>query len=125
MALRFPSLPGFCMLPLHTDLRLTSLTEKRVPKRCPWGAISINGTLFSKAHSFFLNPFMPIFLIITFVEKRVPLQDRGTIPKNGTPRGTMGYQWGTIFPISTPFCKSGTVLVPFLPKGYCFEAKKG
>ncbi len=28
-------------------------------------------------------------------------------------------------PISTLFRKSGTILVPFLPEGYCFGAKKG
>ena len=76
------------------------------------GTIAPNGTLFSKGHFF--------SLIIMFKEKRVPLWDRprGTIHKNSTPRGT-------ICPISTLFRKSGTILVPFLPKGYCFEAKKG
>ncbi len=49
------------------------------------------------------------------MEKIVPLRDRGTIHKNGTP---------TIRPISTRFRKRGTILVPFLPEGYCFEAKK-
>ena len=33
----------------------SALREKRVPKRCPWGTIASNGTLFSKGHSFFLN----------------------------------------------------------------------
>ena len=55
-------------------------------------------------------------LIIMFVEKILPLRDSGTFHKNSTPRGT-------ICPISTLFCKSGTILVPFLPEGYCFEAK--
>ncbi len=57
-------------------------------------------------------------LIIMFMKKRVPLRDRGTIHKNSTPRGT-------VCPISTLFRKSGTILVPFLPEGYCFGAKKG
>ncbi len=33
----------------------TTLSEKRVPKRCLWGTFATNGTLFSKGHSFFLN----------------------------------------------------------------------
>ncbi len=31
----------------------STLREKRVPKRCSWGTIATNGTLFSKGHSFF------------------------------------------------------------------------
>ncbi len=57
-------------------------------------------------------------LIITFVEKRVPLWDRGPFHRNSTPRGT-------ICPISTLSLESGTILVPFLLEWYCFEAKKG
>ncbi len=87
-----------------------TLREKRVPKRCPWGTIASNSTLFSNGHSFFLNNHV--------CGKRVPLPDRGTFLRNSTPRGT-------ICPIRTLFRKSGTMLVPFLPVGYCFEAKKG
>ncbi len=89
------------------------LTEHSEKKRYQDGAPGVlllqmvpfyhRGTLFS--------------LIIMFIEKRVPLPDRGTIHKNSTPRVT-------ICPISTLFHKSGTILVPFLPEGYCFEAKK-
>ncbi len=32
-----------------------SLRQKRVLKQYPWGTIAINGTVFSKGHSFFLN----------------------------------------------------------------------
>ena len=35
--------------------RQATLRGKRVPKRCPWGTIASNSTLFSKGHSFFLN----------------------------------------------------------------------
>ena len=72
--------------------------------------IAPKSTPFSKGHSFFLNNHV--------CEKKSALRDRGTIHKNSTPRGT-------ICPISTPFRKGGTILVPFLPEGYCFEAKKG
>ncbi len=52
-------------LPFHVSTRvndssctfceIVTLREKRVPKRCPWGTIATNGTLFSKGHSVFLN----------------------------------------------------------------------
>ncbi len=33
----------------YHDVVKHSLREKRVPKRCPWGTIATNGTLFFKA----------------------------------------------------------------------------
>ena len=36
-------------------VRHPTLREKRVPKRCPWGTIATNGTIFLKGHSFSLN----------------------------------------------------------------------
>ena len=72
-------------------------SEKRVPKRCPWGTISKNGTLFSKGHSLFLNNHA--------CGKRVPL-----------------VHWGTeIVPLRAPYyglsncapINRCTVLVPF------------
>ena len=44
---------GLNILPPYESLH--TLREKRVPKRCPWGTIATNGTLFSQGHSFFLN----------------------------------------------------------------------
>ena len=90
---------------MKNEYNIQHSEKKRVPKRCSWATIATNGkigTLFS--------------LIIMCMEKRVPPQDRDTIHKNGR---------STIHPISTLFHKSDTILVPFLPDGYCFEAKKG
>ncbi len=74
----------------------TTLRGKRVPKRCPWGTIATNGTLFS--------------LIIMIMEKRVPFRDRGIIHKNSAPRGIMfmkQYPWATrgtkIVPLRLPY----------------------
>ena len=61
-----------------------TLREKRVPKRCPWGTIATNGTLFSKGHSFFLNNH--VYEKREIVPLRVPYYgqsnsaSRGTIP---------------------------------------------
>ncbi len=56
-------------------------------------------------------------LIIMFIEKRVPLQNRGTVHKKQYPSGT-------ICSISTLFHKSGTILVPFLKRGTVSKQKK-
>ncbi len=56
----------------------SSLREKRVPKRRPWGTIDTNGTLFSKGNSFFLNNHV--------CEKKTP----GSLGhRNSTPKGTI------------------------------------
>ena len=84
--------------------------RKKGTKTVPFGYYCYKWYPFFKGALFFLNNHV--------YEKRVPLRDRCTIHKNSTPRGT-------VCPISTLFRKSGTILVPFLPEGYCFEAKKG
>ncbi len=76
---------GICSHSLH------ALRETKVPKRCPWGTIATNGTLFSKGHSFFLNNHVygKTVPLVYWGTEIVPLRVLYYGQSSNAPRGTI------------------------------------